>query len=165
MFHMNAMMNYMVPLENPYTPSIKNIDSYNMIAANLYLGNIDALKDQDKFDLIVNCTKHIPLATKCEQTVRIPVDDHPSESENMMKNIKETNVLEKIHIHRINNKPVLVHCHAGMQRSATIVACYLIHYYKMTPEEAIRFIRSKRPVAFFPKPNFLQVIQNPIYQK
>jgi protein-tyrosine phosphatase len=159
---MNSLMNHMspyVPETRIADPTRQHIDSYNKISSFLYLGNIDSLKDQDKFYLIVNCTKHIPIATKCKETVRIPVDDHPSECENMIKYMKETNVLEKIHNCRTNNKPVLIHCHAGMQRSAGVLACYLIHFYKMTPDEAIRFIKSNRPIAFYPQANFMKVIQ------
>jgi protein tyrosine/serine phosphatase len=141
-------------------PTRQSIDSYNKITNYLYLGNIDSLKDQDKFHLIVNCTKHIPIATKCKETIRIAVDDHPTECENMIKYMKKTNVLEKIHNCRMNQQPVLIHCHAGMQRSAGVLACYLIRFYKMTPDEAIRFIKSKRPIAFYPQANFMKVIQD-----
>ncbi len=164
---MNSLMNYMSPIE-PSDP-LNNIDKYNIITDFLYLGNIDSLDDQEKFYLIVNCTKHIPLATKCSEIIRIPVNDDPLESENMMKYMKETHVLEKMHACRMNKQPVLVHCHAGMQRSAAVVACYLVHFYKMTPEEAIRYIKKKRPIAFYSQANFLKVIQNKyidsIYQK
>lgn len=36
---------------------------------------------------------------------------------------------------------VLVHCHAGISRSATIVAAYLMIKRNMTAQEAIRLIR------------------------
>ncbi len=156
---MNSLINYMSPVNLPDTTR-EPIHSYNKISTFLYLGNIDSLKYQQNFHLIVNCTKHIPLATKCKEMIRIPVDDHPTECENMMKYIQKTNVLEKIHHCRMNQQPVLIHCHAGMQRSAAVLACYIIHYYKMPPEETIRFIKSKRPIAFYPEANFMKVIQN-----
>jgi atypical dual specificity phosphatase len=40
---------------------------------------------------------------------------------------------------------VYVHCKAGKGRSATVVACYLLKEYGMQPQEAIDFLRSKRP--------------------
>lgn len=40
---------------------------------------------------------------------------------------------------------VYVHCKAGRSRSATLVACYLIAQYDWSPEEAIEFIKEKRP--------------------
>jgi protein-tyrosine phosphatase len=54
-----------------------------------------------------------------------------------------------------NKRSVLVHCSMGIQRSCTVVACYLIKYYKMTPGEAIKCIKSKRPIAFFWKCKFI----------
>jgi protein-tyrosine phosphatase len=72
--------------------------------------------------------------------------------------MKEKNVLEKIYEHVSNKKPVLVHCHAGMQRSCAVVACYLIKYNYMEPTSAIQFIRFKRPIAFFGQVNFQSAI-------
>lgn len=168
MFHVNSLMNYMNTINEP-NPMLNKIDNYNQISTFLYLGNIASLKDQDKFHLIVNCTKHIPLATKCPERIRIPVDDDPTECDNMISYINGTNVLETIHNCRMKSQPVLIHCHAGMQRSAAVLACYLIRFYKMTPEETIRFIKSKRPIAFYPEANFIKVINDEyrksIYQK
>jgi protein tyrosine phosphatase len=167
MFQANTLLKVMTSVDEIKSSITKQqnennikIDAYNQIAIFLYLGNIHSLEDQGKFDLIVNCTKHIPLATKTYETIRIAVDDHPSECANMIKYITQTNVLKKIHDYRMANRPVLVHCHAGMQRSAAIIACYLIKYYKMTPDEAIQFIKSKRPIAFYQQANFMDAIQH-----
>ena len=97
-----------------------------------------------------------------EQYINLPVHDSPDECDNLLKMINETQVLEKIHNALQNNKPVLVHCFAGMQRSCALVACYLIKYYDFTPKIAIDFIKSKRPIAFFGKVNFMDTI-NKIY--
>jgi protein-tyrosine phosphatase len=40
---------------------------------------------------------------------------------------------------------ILMHCSAGVSRSATLMAAYLIKKYSMMPSEAIQFIRRKRP--------------------
>jgi protein-tyrosine phosphatase len=55
--------------------------------------------------------------------------------------------------------PVLVHCHAGMQRSACVVAMYLIAINGLKVEEAIAYIKQRRPIAFTPGVNFLKAIQ------
>ncbi|XP_050466555.1 phosphatidylglycerophosphatase and protein-tyrosine phosphatase 1 isoform X2 [Cataglyphis hispanica] len=46
-----------------------------------------------------------------------------------------------------SNQPgtVYVHCKAGRTRSATMVACYLIIKNNWTPEEAVNYMRTKRP--------------------
>jgi protein-tyrosine phosphatase len=46
----------------------------------------------------------------------------------------------------------------GMQRSCAVVACYLIKYHGMDPIQAIDYIKSKRPFAFFGQVNFIDAI-------
>jgi dual specificity phosphatase 12 len=41
---------------------------------------------------------------------------------------------------------VLVHCQAGMSRSATVVAAYLMGTLELTPMEAVEMVKEKRPV-------------------
>ncbi|KAF9449282.1 hypothetical protein P691DRAFT_799489 [Macrolepiota fuliginosa MF-IS2] len=53
---------------------------------------------------------------------------------------------------------VLVHCQAGVSRSATIVAAYLMHNKNLDPEGALELIRKARPY-IDPNPNFLQQLE------
>ncbi len=55
-------------------------------------------------------------------------------------------------------QPMLVHCAAGMQRSAACVAMFLIAIKGYTVEEAIAFVKEKRPIAFFTSVNFRPAI-------
>ncbi|XP_023012376.1 protein tyrosine phosphatase, mitochondrial 1 [Leptinotarsa decemlineata] len=45
----------------------------------------------------------------------------------------------------ISSHSVYIHCKAGRTRSATLVGCYLMHRYKWSPEEAVNYMREKRP--------------------
>jgi len=131
-------------------------NAYDKIGENLYLGNKDAIKTENFFTLIVNCTKtDVEFPPNCTNCIRIPVDDTPDESEHLLQLLDSTQVLQKIHE---NTGPVLVHCHAGRQRSCAVVACYLIKYYNMTPIEVVEYIKSKRPEAFFGSVNFANTI-------
>ncbi|XP_009686469.1 protein tyrosine phosphatase domain-containing protein 1 isoform X2 [Struthio camelus] len=40
---------------------------------------------------------------------------------------------------------VAVHCHAGLGRTGVLIACYLVFATRMTADQAILFVRAKRP--------------------
>lgn len=44
-----------------------------------------------------------------------------------------------------NNRKVYVHCRNGHGRSPTLIAAYLVRYKKMSVEDAMAFIKEKRP--------------------
>ncbi|GBP46998.1 Phosphatidylglycerophosphatase and protein-tyrosine phosphatase 1 [Eumeta japonica] len=45
----------------------------------------------------------------------------------------------------VNSGTVYVHCKAGRTRSATLVGCYLMMKNGWSPEEAVNYMRSRRP--------------------
>ena len=145
---------------------LNNTNPYDEIIPNLYLGSIKALGTYEckalDYYMIVDLIKHTFLLEKPNTKIYInlPVHDSPDESNKLLSLIHETQVLEKIHLALQQNKPVLVHCFAGMQRSCALVACYLIKYNNMAPHEAIEYIKSKRPIAFFGNVNFMNTLKN-----
>ena len=150
-------------LNMTYYESMRNVNNYDKIMDYLYIGNIESLKDADKFSLIVNCAKELDCVrdTNC---IKIPVHDDPGESDKMLRYLHELNIFEKMNESITQKKPVLVHCYAGMQRSCAVVACYLVRQYNITPERAVEFIKRHRPIAFHYRVNFMKTIQD-IYQE
>jgi protein tyrosine/serine phosphatase len=140
---------------------------YDKIVDYLFVGSIRALQCDNKFDMIVNCTKDslIAFPDYCKNCIRIPVADDPQESTKFIELLCQTNVLEKINNAVENKENVLIHCFAGQQRSCALVACYLIKYHDMTPEKAINYIRVKRRIAFFGEVNFISAIIHFFYYK
>lgn len=137
---------------------------YHKIIDYLFLGSAFTLHLNSEFSMVVNCTPDIPFSKKIKQNVRIAIDDDPKECSRFLTLIDETNVLKNIYVCIKNREPVLIHCYSGVQRSCALVACYLIKYYNMTPNDAILYIKTRRPVAFFGEVHFLSAIQE-FYEK
>lgn len=113
-------------------------------------------------NVVFNCTKNLvfsppPPTRRC---YRIPIDDNLEaiEIDNLSKWAPEAILLLVKEYYSGAN--ILVHCAAGMQRSAATVAMFLIATEGMTPDQAIADIKSRRRIAFFPSANFRKSIES-----
>lgn len=134
------------------------VNNYDKITNNIYLGNYKSSKrkiiDMEKFDVIVNCTATLPFHHNKTYNHRLRVHDNLTTISNieLFQNIMR--ILPIIHNHVKNNRKILIHCKAGMQRSVTLVVAYLVKYHKLNIEQAKSYVKSKRSVAYMTGSNF-----------
>jgi len=136
----------------------------NLILPRLWLGNKKASMDtefltKNNITVVFNCTKDLPFHTGVLHRYRVPVDDNLEDVEirHMYEWAPEI-VFKLLHEYKAGNA-ILVHCFAGMQRSAAVIALFLMYVAGESSNKTMNFIRKKRPVAFFPAANFLPAIQ------
>lgn len=117
-----------------------------LIVPHLYLSSYRDAKQVPNDFFVINCSKDLPMVHTEGGGTRLYVDDAPHSVETMTQNLPI--MVKYIDDHIKQNKNVLVHCFAGQQRSATVVAAYLMHSKGLTADEAIAFVKSKKPDAF-----------------
>ena len=130
----------------------------------VWLGNRFASLDEDwlvdnEIDTVFNCTKDLPFHSSIQNRFRVPVDDNLEavEINNMTKWSPE--IAYKILREYKAGKHILVHCAAGMQRSAAAMVFFLITLTGENSPKLMSMIRKKRPIAFVPSANFRKSIE------
>ena len=84
----------------------------------------------------------------------IPMDDSPSQD--LLSNLPEA--LDFIQTQLEQGHTVLVHCAAGISRSASVVIAYLMSH-GMSLEQAYGYVKSRRPIVQ-PNPGFMQQLNS-----
>jgi protein-tyrosine phosphatase len=141
-----------------------NVNDADEIIPRLWLGNVNASKDtnfirQKNIQVVFNCTKNLEFSPNIPIKYRIPLDDNLEEDEIRNMELWSNEIAFKIIAEYNTGKSILVHCMAGMQRSAAAVAIFLIAYQRIKAAEAIQFIKHRRPIAFFKNANFGRSIE------
>ena len=139
-------------------------ENANQILPRLWLGNKSASVDMEflqrnSITVVFNCTKNLPFSSTITKKYRVPIDDNLEEIEiaNLEKWAPE--IVYKIRKEYAAGRTILIHCHAGIQRSAAVMAMTLIVLLGEPLSNIMAYIRSKRPVAFFPRANFLEAMR------
>jgi dual specificity MAP kinase phosphatase len=109
--------------------------------------------------VVFNCTKDLPFHNSVVKRYRVPVDDNLEAVEINNMHAWSPEIVAKLLREYKAGHTILVHCFAGMQRSACVVAMTLIALTKKTADEAMAYIREIRPIAFFPAANFERAIR------
>lgn len=145
-------------------PNLLQMDPAHEIIPRLWLGNFHASQDEHflkekGIETVFNCTKDLPFHSSIKRRYRIPVDDNLQETEIRNLELWSYEIVYKLNNEYKEGHPILVHCAAGMQRSPAVIAMFLIGLGGMSHEQAILYIQSKRPIAFFMNANFLPAIK------
>jgi len=142
------------------------------IVPGMWLGNLRAAIDSNwlgerGIKCVFNCTKDIPFVPHIAKKFRVPIDDNLQAEEIRNLELWSYEVVFKMTREYKTGEPMLVHCAAGMQRSAACVAMFLIANKNMRPDQAIEYIKERRPIAFTPGANFRSSIEGfyAAYQK
>jgi protein-tyrosine phosphatase len=139
-------------------------ENANEILPNLWLGNAKASMDEIfihryHIQVVFNCTKNLPFHPMIPIKYRIPVDDNLEEEEIRNMELWSSEIAFKILAEYKEGRTILVHCMAGMQRSAASLAMMMIAHLRLHAPEVMKMIRDKRPIAFYPNANFGRSIQ------
>ncbi|XP_026884463.2 dual specificity protein phosphatase 18 [Electrophorus electricus] len=124
------------------------LSGLGQITDYLYIGNSRTAKDSSvishfKINCIINATEDvIKVCTPSVEYVRVPVTDSP---ETQLGEHFDT-VADKIHKVRTECGCVLVHCKAGVSRSAALCLAYLMKYRSLSLVEAHRLLKARRPI-------------------
>lgn len=114
---------------------------------------------ENNIHAVFNCSKDIPFHPSVKNQYRIPVHDNlqPAEIRNMEKWAPE--IAYKIMREYKAGHNILIHCHAGMQRSTTACAFFLMALRGDPLITVMRQIKKARPIAFEPGANFIEALR------
>eukprot|EP00418_Pyrodinium_bahamense_P071399 CAMPEP_0179077362 /NCGR_PEP_ID=MMETSP0796-20121207/34576_1 /TAXON_ID=73915 /ORGANISM="Pyrodinium bahamense, Strain pbaha01" /LENGTH=370 /DNA_ID=CAMNT_0020774641 /DNA_START=10 /DNA_END=1122 /DNA_ORIENTATION=- len=128
-----------------------SLNNCNQIIPHLYLGGVQAVADtqslvQQGIRAVCCCCRELEFPTSdfCRelQYYRVDVEDMAKEPIELFF----PEATEFIHSWISREQPVLVHCRAGVSRSASVVIAYLIAYQGYSLYEAFFLVRSHRSV-------------------
>jgi protein-tyrosine phosphatase len=96
-------------------------------------------------NIIINAAIEVHHPIVSNMTVlNLNWDDIPSQNININNTLFR--MIDIIDSYLTNNQKVVVNCYAGVSRSSSIVIAYIMYKYKLTLEEALQYVKSKRPI-------------------
>jgi len=128
---------------------------------NLFESKSMRLLKQDKIDVIMNCTSTQKNEYPDQfEYKRFPVYDNFQDAQKIYSMFQEaTDFLREKNEEK---KRVFVHCAQGISRSVTLVLAYLIADAKLSFEDALQFVRNRRPQAM---PNIAFALKLRVWEK
>ncbi|CAE6419977.1 unnamed protein product [Rhizoctonia solani] len=129
--------------------------SMDEVIENLWVGDFGAATSIELLEMagvkyVVSCMRGKVQVHETMQRHQIPLDD--TEEQDVLSYLPAT--IAFIQKSLASGDGVLIHCMAGMSRSATIAAAYLMYSQGLDPTGALELIREVRPT-IQPNPSFL----------
>ena len=134
------------------------------ILPRLWLGNKRAALNtrwlhENRITTVFNCTKDIPFGSGPHRQYRIAIDDSLLQEDIQKLTNWTPEIMYKLMAEYNRGATILVHCYAGVQRSAAVVAMFLMTLNKQPMSVIFPFMRHCRPIVFTPHINFKDSIQ------
>jgi protein-tyrosine phosphatase len=132
-------------------------EKINHIFNNIYLGDANAAYDKEilgnyNIQAIVQAIPVTKPDNGIETYLIIPINDHPAE--NLLQYISEFyNFMEKN-----QDKNILIHCMAGISRSASLVIAWLMYKFDFDLDTAFTYVKAKRSI-INPNPGFIEQLK------
>ncbi len=134
------------------------------ILPNIWLTDGSYAKDpvflkKNNIRVVINCTKNIQFTNLDIQKYRLSVNDHLEkiDQDEMLEDLDQITKIMLIAFKTLT--PLHIYCQAGIQRSCSVIAAFLIRYTGVNPLTAIKIIQSKHEQAFRPSVNFLPALE------
>lgn len=139
------------------------LENCDVIIPNLYLGGVEAVLDSQCLmaqgvSSVVCCNRELEFASSRFlpdlEYCRVDVEDMGREPIGLFF----PEATEFIHTQLLQERPVLVHCKAGVSRSASVVIAYLIEYCGYSLHDAFKLTLQHRPT-ITPNPGFMEQLR------
>lgn len=129
------------------------LDDIIHIKGKLYLGNLNSIKYIDKYNInLVISIYDNPIKIKSSiKHLQFLIKDDLSLLSNLLL-LKSWKII--IDLIKKEKGNVLIHCHYGLQRSASTILILLMEIYKLNQYQALQLIQKKRPLALYPENHF-----------
>lgn len=123
--------------------------NFTRIEDGLYLGGSVSEPPPGTRAVLNLCEKEDPYHTEAQRWEPIP-DSEPAPSIDWLRR-----AVDFVDSNRRQGRTTFVHCRNGVSRSGLVVTAYLMLEHGWTRDEALTFIRSKRPLTR-PNPAFMR---------
>lgn len=134
-------------------PSSQQDANYSLIETGLYMGGSVAEPPPGTRAVINLCEKMDSYRRNVRSYMWVPIaDGEPAPRLDWLREM-----VRIVHARRRGGNTVFVHCRAGVSRSGLVVTAYCMFENQWTRDQALAFVRSKRPVTR-PNPAFMKLL-------